>query len=129
MPVGGASAGGNVFGPYVMGTNDWHIVKEAVPTEGLGLVPWVTNPHFVPGAIYPGHMGETREERIAELHKWPGNTEPVIGFEEGAWVVVKGAKAELYGKPAHLFLHNQPNKTEIVCHPGASLDDVLRRFK
>jgi dipeptidase E len=52
-------------------------------------------------------MGETRETRILEFHKF--NTQPVVGIREGSWLHVKGDSILLKGKlPARIFEHGKP---------------------
>ena len=101
MPYVGWSAGSNVACPTIRTTNDMPIVEP--PTlDALGLVPFQINPHYTDAHI-EGHMGETRDERLAEFaHANPGVR--VIGIREGTMLRVEGEEIRLIGgKPARLF--------------------------
>jgi dipeptidase E len=106
MPYMGVSAGANVACPTIKTTNDMPIVQP--PTFlALGLVPFQINPHYVDSVPGSTHMGETREQRIAELHE--ENNADVIGLREGAWLVVQGDTTALHGaNGARLFRRGQP---------------------
>ncbi len=100
-PYMGSSAGSNIAAPTIRTTNDMPIV-EPPSFDALGLVAFQINPHFVDALPESKHMGETREERIAQFHE--ANETPVIGLREGAMVQIENGTATLLGSAgARLF--------------------------
>lgn len=105
MPYIGVSAGSNVACPTIKTTNDMPIIQPP-SFEALGLVPFQINPHYV-DAVASTHMGETREQRLAEFHE--ENATDVVGLREGAWLRVEHGIAVLDGSNgAKLFRRGQP---------------------
>lgn len=105
MPYVGWSAGSNVACPTIRTTNDMPIVEP--PTfDALNLVPFQINPHYT-DYHPPGHMGETRDERLNEfVHANPGVR--VIGIREGTMLRVEGDDIRLLGgKPARYFFKGE----------------------
>lgn len=94
MPYVGASAGTNVVCPTIKTTNDMPIIEP--PTlDALGLVPFQINPHYTDARL-EGHMGETRDDRLAEfLIVNPGVR--VVGLREGTALRVEGDDVRLLG--------------------------------
>ena len=104
-PYVGWSAGSNVACPTIRTTNDMPIVEP--PTfAALNLVPFQINPHYT-DFHPPGHMGETRDERLKEFtHANPGVR--VIGIREGTILRVEGDEIRLVGnKPARYFIKGE----------------------
>src|SRR5438309_9291647 len=101
MPYIGSSAGSNVASPTIRTTNDMPIV-EPPSLNALGLVPFQINPHYTDARL-EGHMGETRDERLAEFtHANPGIR--VIGLREGTMLKTESDEILLLGgKPARRF--------------------------
>lgn len=105
-PYLGTSAGSNICGLTMNTTNDMPIVYPQ-SFKTLGLVPFNINPHYLDPDPNSKHMGETRETRIQEFHKF--NSQPVIGIREGTWIHVKGDNLELKGDlDARIFEYNKP---------------------
>lgn len=95
MPYVGSSAGSNVAGPRILTTNDWNVVALDA-FDGLGLVPFNVNPHYLETdpAMAPG--SETRDDRIREYHAVWGN--PVVGIEEETCVRVEDGAVTVRGR-------------------------------
>lgn len=105
-PYLGTSAGSNICGLTINTTNDMPIVYPP-SFKTLALVPFNINPHYLDPDPESKHMGETRETRILEFHKF--NTQPVIGIREGSYLRVKGDEAILKGShSARIFEHSKP---------------------
>ena len=137
----GSSAGTNLACPTIRTTNDMPIVQPC-GFEALGLVPFQINPHFVGGNPFPGHGGETREERIAQFHEVADL--PVLGLPEPCWLEVDGhgddSQAVLRGPvPAVLFCRRARPRplmpgTRLVagrdgshCHSVGVIDSPINR--
>lgn len=104
-PYLGTSAGSNITGLTMQTTNDMPIIYPP-SFQTMGLVPFNLNPHYLDADLQSTHMGETRETRIQEFHRF--NNIPVLGLREGSWLEVKGEKIILKGAlPARVFRANQ----------------------
>ncbi len=117
----GSSAGSNLATPTIKTTNDMPIL-DPHGFEALGLVDFQINPHFVEADPDSTHMGETREQRIAEFHE--ENATPVVGLPEGALIRVRAGRTVLGGKTgAVVFLRDQ---APLRVGPGDDLTGTLR---
>jgi dipeptidase E len=94
MPYAGASAGSNVAGPNILTTNDWNVVALR-RFDALGLVPFNINPHYRETDPAMAAFSETRDDRIREY--LAVNANPVVGLEEGSWVIVEGGAVRVHG--------------------------------
>jgi len=117
----GSSAGSNIAGPTIRTTNDMPIVQPP-SFDALGLVAMQINPHFVDADPNSKHMGETREERIAQFHE--ENDTPVLGLREGAMVRVEAGVATLLGSAgARLFRRRRP---PVELRAGSLIDGFVK---
>jgi dipeptidase E len=116
-PYLGTSAGSNICGLTMNTTNDMPIVYPP-SFKTLGLIPFNINPHYLDPDINSKHMGETRETRIQEFHKF--NTQPVVGLREGSYLKVKNDDIILKGAlSARIFEYN---KTPSELNSNSSLN-------
>lgn len=104
MPYMGWSAGSNVACPTIRTTNDMPVV-EPPGFSALGLFPCQINPHFT-DARPPGHMGETRSQRIEEF-LLANPRETVLGLPEGGALKLTDGELELLGKHPVLFRYGE----------------------
>ena len=117
MPYIGTSAGSNVACKSIKTTNDMPIMYPP-SFDALNLVDFNINPHYLDANTKSKHMGETRETRIKEFHKY--NNEYVIGLREGSMLHITGEKIVLKGSTgARVF---QKDSEPIEYKPGTSLD-------
>ncbi|MFL6214886.1 MAG: dipeptidase PepE [Blastocatellia bacterium] len=120
VPYIGWSAGSNVACPTIKTTNDMPII-EPPSLNGLGLVPFQINPHYL-DAHPTGHQGETREERLLEFIE-VNRSCYVVGLREGSLLRIEGAAIRLIGdKPVRIFRHGQEAQEY---DPQASLQFLL----
>ena len=113
LPYMGTSAGCNLTGISVCTTNDMPIVYPP-SFKSFGWVNFNINPHYLDPDPTSTHMGETRETRIKEFHKF--NTQPVIGLREGSWIRVENGTMELKGElTARVF---RPDESPVEIHSG-----------
>jgi len=118
-PYLGTSAGSNICGLSIKTTNDMPIVQPP-SFNALKFVPFNINPHYLDPDTNSTHMGETRETRIKEFHKF--NSQPVVGLREGSWLEVKNQSIILRGKlSARVF---EANKKAYEIPPNTELNSL-----
>lgn len=119
-PYMGSSAGSNVACKSISTTNDMPIIYP--PTfEGLGLVPFNINPHYLDPDPDSTHRGETRETRIKEFHVFNG--QPVVGLREGSILLINDDSVKLWGElNARVFRQGAPPRE---MGPEADFDWLL----
>jgi dipeptidase E len=110
MPYMGSSAGSNIAGPTIRTTNDMPIVQPP-SFDALALVRFQINPHFIDAVPNSKHMGETREERIAQFLE--EDDTPVLGLREGAMVRVEDGVAQLGGAAGARLFRRGEEPTEV----------------
>ena len=119
IPYLGTSAGSNICGLTMGTTNDMPIIYPP-SFRTFGFVSFNINPHYLDPDTNSTHMGETRETRINEFHKF--NPQPVLGLREGSWLKVNGNSIKLKGNlTARLFSQN--NKP-VELEPEAELNNI-----
>ena len=120
MPYIGTSAGSNVACLSIKTTNDMPIVYPP-SLDGLQLLPFQLNPHFVDPDPGSQHMGETRETRIREFHEMNGET--VLGLREGAMLRVDGNLAQLLGTHGGVVFRRGEERRDV--EPGSDVSFLL----
>lgn len=108
IPYIGWSAGCNVATPSIRTTNDMP-VRNSVIMPSLGLFPVQINPHYIDAAI-SGHMGETRDERIAEFCA-VNPEEIVVALREGSGLHICDNELHYFSGKNEGFKIFQHNKT------------------
>lgn len=120
LPYLGTSAGANLACPTIKTTNDMPIVEPPSFTA-LGLVPFQINPHYIDADSSSTHMGETRDQRLAEFLEEKAT--PVVALREGAMLRVRGEAIELDGAPGGRLFRRDRDPVELL--PGSRLDPLL----
>ncbi|WP_307746171.1 dipeptidase PepE [uncultured Pantoea sp.] len=94
--------------PSIRTTNDMP-VRSSVVLPALGLFPVQINPHYLDASV-SGHMGETRDERLAEFCA-VNPTESVIALREGSFLHVHDNQLRYHSvrnEDFKLFRHGEP---------------------
>jgi dipeptidase E len=120
-PYMGTSAGSNVACPTLSTTNDMPIVQPA-SFATLDLVPFQINPHYLDLDPASTHMGETRDQRLAEFLE--ENDRPVVALREGAMLRVVDDRMTLLGAAGGRCFRRAAAPEEMA--PGADLSRLLR---
>jgi len=107
----GTSAGSNICGLTINTTNDMPIVYPP-SFKTLGFVPFNINPHYLDPDPSSKHMGETRETRIMEFHKF--NSQPVVGLREGSWLAVNGNSIIIKGHLSARVFEQDKSPYEVI---------------
>ena len=109
-PYLGTSAGSNICGLSIGTTNDMPII-EVESFKALGVLNFNINPHYIDKVDGIEHMGESREIRINEFHKF--NDQFVIGLREGSYLQVQGSNIYLKGLKHAIIFKKENEKFEI----------------
>ena len=120
IPYLGTSAGSNICGMTIGTTNDMPIVH-VKSLEALGIIDFNINPHYLDPIDGFEHMGESRETRINEFHKF--NDQFVIGLREGSYRQVKGDEIYLKGLKNAVIFKKENEKFEI--ENGFNLKNII----
>ena len=120
IPYLGTSAGSNICGMTIGTTNDMPIVH-VKNLEALGIIDFNINPHYLDPIDGFEHMGESRETRINEFHKF--NDQFVIGLREGSYLQVEGDDIYLKGLKYAVIFKKENEKFEI--ESGFNLKNII----
>ena len=120
IPYLGTSAGSNICGMTIGTTNDMPIVH-VKSLEALGIIDFNINPHYLDPIDGFEHMGESKETRINEFHKF--NDQFVIGLREGSYLQVEGDDIYLKGLKHAVIFKKENEKFEI--ESGFNLKNII----
>ena len=120
IPYLGTSAGSNICCMTIGTTNDMPIVH-VKSLEALGIIDFNINPHYLDPIDGFEHMGESRETRINEFHKF--NDQFVIGLREGSYLQVEGDDIYLKGLKHAVIFKKENEKFEI--ESGFNLKNII----
>jgi dipeptidase E len=128
IPYIGWSAGSNLACPTLCTTNDMPIVKEPVSFEGLNLVPFQINPHYVDPDDTVDKLirsgGESRMDRLKE-YLAVNNDVTIVGLRESTALWVNGDKMTLRGGKKMLVM--QPGKEPYDVNPCSDVSMLLKK--
>jgi dipeptidase E len=113
MKYVGVSAGSVVACKSIITTNDMAPISDLI-TEGLHIVPFQINAHFVSGSLTPDHKGETREERLRQVLLHNINWE-IMCIPEGCWIESSNNEYTFNG-PSNGIINTLSEK--VVWEPG-----------
>lgn len=116
----GSSAGTNMACPTMRTTNDMPIIQPP-SFEAFGLIPFQINPHFIDADPGSTHMGETREDRIAEFLSQ--NDVAVLGMREGSWLRRQDGELRLHGASGAVLFRR--GEAPAACRGGDDLSFLL----
>ena len=119
-PYFGTSAGSNICGLSIGTTNDMPII-EVESFKALGVLNFNINPHYIDKVDGIEHMGESRETRINEFHKF--NDQFVIGLRESSYLQVEGDDIYLKGLKHAVIFKKDNEKFEI--ENGFNLKNII----
>lgn len=121
VPYVGWSAGCNVATPSIRTTNDMPVCNAAV-LPALGLFPLQINPHYLDANI-SGHMGESRDERLAEFCAI-NPSEYVVALREASLLQISGDTVEYWSardQDFKIFKHGQEPQAFMDASPLTEL--------
>lgn len=120
LPYLGSSAGSVIAAPTIKTTNDMPIVQPP-SFDALGLTSFHINAHYLDPDPTSTHMGETREERIAQFLE--ENDSPVVGLREGTMLRVESGTTTLLGiTTARIF---RRGRDPVEVQPGTAIDEYV----
>jgi len=124
-PYIGWSAGSNLACPTLCTTNDMPIIQPQ-SFEGLNLVPFQINPHYLDPTPEIDkmikHGGETRQDRLNE-YLAVNQDKTVVGLREASALWIEGGKMTLRGGKNMVVM--QYGKESYEVSPGSDISGLL----
>ena len=128
IPYIGWSAGSNLACPTLCTTNDMPIVQPK-SFEGLNLIPFQINPHYLDPTPEIDkmikHGGETRQDRLNE-YMAISTKRIVVGLREACALIVDGEKMTLRGGKKMLVMQDGEEGYEV--EPGDDASNLLKNI-